>query len=309
MSVHNGMPYLPEAVDSVLRQTLTDLEFVIVDDGSTDGSGEYLDGRTDGRVRVLRERHAGLPAALNRGLELCRGQFVARMDADDVCLPERLERQVGFLSQHPDVGVVGSSVVCVGPTGTRGGLVAVPTEHEAVLKRLLARGLALCHPSVCFRASALRSIGGYRDLPAEDMDVFLRLTGSYRLANVEEPLLLWRVHPRSVTAQQMKKHQAGYLYHIECYRRRQRGEAVRSYEQFLAHMRDRPPWARLAWELDNYALGQYKIGLGQMLGGSPVRGRVRLVWAALCSPPRALKRAWRIASEGLGRTGGRARKS
>ncbi len=293
VAVHNGMPYLPEAVGSVWGQTLTDLELVIVDDGSTDGSGRYLDGLTGGRLRIIHQPHRGLSYALNRGLEVCQGQFLARMDADDVSLPSRLERQVEFLGEHPDVAAVGCSVIYVGPTGKRGSMVVVPTEHQEVLGRLLSRGLGLCHPSVCFRTSALRSIGGYRDLPAEDMDVFLRLADRYRLANVREPLLLWRVHLGSVTAQQMKSHQAGFLYHIECYRRRQAGQAVPTYGEFVARMQAWPLWRKAAWQMDNYALSQYKRSLAEMLGGHPLRGRVRLGWAALCSPGRVLRRGLR----------------
>jgi glycosyltransferase involved in cell wall biosynthesis len=118
MSVHNDLRYLPQAVDSILRQSFDGFEFLILDDGSTDGSADYLRRLTDPRVRLVRnETNLGLTRSLNGGLDLAGGEFIARMDADDVVMPERLARQVAFLQAHPDTGIVGSSRVLIDEAG------------------------------------------------------------------------------------------------------------------------------------------------------------------------------------------------
>src|SRR5690349_12551287 len=110
MSVYNDARFLPHAVESILAQSFEDFEFLVIDDGSTDASGAYLCGLTDGRVRLIRNpSNLGLTRSLNVGLGAARGTFVARMDADDVALPQRLARQVQFLRTHPKVGIVGCS--------------------------------------------------------------------------------------------------------------------------------------------------------------------------------------------------------
>src|SRR5438270_5801548 len=110
LPVHNGMRFLREALESVLRQTLGDFELLVVDDGSTDDTPEVLASVRDGRLRVLRQEHEGLVAALNRGADEARAPYLARMDADDVSLPRRLERQIALLAADESVGIVGCGV-------------------------------------------------------------------------------------------------------------------------------------------------------------------------------------------------------
>lgn len=192
LPVYNGLPYLPAAVESVLAQTYTDFELVAVDDGSTDGSGAWLDAAAarDARVRVVRQPNAGIVAALNRGLAACRGEFVARMDADDRCYPERLERQVAFLDAHPAVGAVGSGSDVQTPEGLRAQ--QAPTTPDLVRWELLFNN-PMTHPTVTLRRSALERVGGYRaDFPHnEDYDLWDRLCAVCDVTNLPERLLLF----------------------------------------------------------------------------------------------------------------------
>ena len=202
--VYNAADYLEKAVDSARMQTFADVEVVCVDDGSTDGGGELLDfiAAGDGRVRVIHQQNAGSAAALNRGVAEARGGIIARMDADDVTVPERIEKQVAFLDANPDVVCVGGRVRYVDPSGAAWGESDQPTGHEAIVALLLSgKGDAIQHPLATFRRAAFEAVGGYDPAceSAEDIDLWLRLADVGRLANLPEVLLDYRLHHGSVT--------------------------------------------------------------------------------------------------------------
>jgi hypothetical protein len=195
--VFNGEAYLAEAVESVLEQTLEELELVAVDDGSRDASRAILEGfaRADPRVRLLaNEKNLGISAALNRGWRAARAPYIARLDADDVSLPDRLARQVEFLDAHPSVAVVGGAAIIIGVTGRRTSTMRFPTASRTIHSTLL-RHNCLAHPSVMLRRTALEEVGGYRLAHVEDYDLWLRISERFDLANLSDPLILYRVHP------------------------------------------------------------------------------------------------------------------
>ena len=196
MSTHNDLSFLPEAVDSILAQTLTDFEFLIVDDGSTDGSGAYLAGLRDPRVRVLRNAaNEGLTRSLNRGLNEAAGRYVARMDADDVALPGRLARQVEFLEANPELGLLGTARVLIDEAGGEvAGGPAVCGSLRVRWKMLL--GNAFAHPTVMLRRSALERHGLRYDesfRTAQDYELWTRLLCHTGGDNLDEPLLRYRL--------------------------------------------------------------------------------------------------------------------
>jgi GT2 family glycosyltransferase len=197
LPVYNGERFLTDAVDSILAQTFRDFELIGIDDGSLDGSGEILDrfALADSRVRALRQANAGIIAALTRGLALARGEFIARMDADDVAHPERLARQAAFLDAHPDIAVVGCAVTLIDERGKRIRDVEYPRTPEAVAE-FLEIGAPLAHPAVMMRRDAVLAVGGYREAyrHAEDYDLWLRMAERYRMANLPDRLLLYRQH-------------------------------------------------------------------------------------------------------------------
>jgi hypothetical protein len=206
MPVHNGGPYLEAAVDSILGQSFADLEFVIVDDGSTDSTGDVLRRyqTVDRRVRVVHQEKAGLVASLNRGCGLARAAYLARMDADDIAFPDRLARQVEFLDRHPNVAVVGSAVMRIDASGREIKRNVCPTSHAEIVEAL-REYTCFTHPSVTLRAAALADVGGYRWAygPAEDYDLWLRLSERYKLANLPDPLLYYRVYPGQISVRQL----------------------------------------------------------------------------------------------------------
>jgi glycosyltransferase involved in cell wall biosynthesis len=200
LPVRDGAAYLGAAVESVLFQTLRELELIVVDDGSTDETAAIVAGYADDRIRVLRQEPLGLVAALNRGLTASSGRYLARMDADDVSLPERLERQVAFLDQNPKVALVVPGVELIDAHGRSTGTLVLPPSDAALRRRLLLRN-AFTHGAAAMRRDALESAGGYTDDYGsnEDYDLWRRLARDWRLAAIPEVLYRYRIHPEAVT--------------------------------------------------------------------------------------------------------------
>ncbi|MEP7356058.1 MAG: glycosyltransferase family 2 protein [Anaerolineales bacterium] len=200
MSVYNGLPYLPAAFDSILNQTFTDFEFVVIDDSSTDGSEALLReyAASDARVVLVRnERNLGLVTSLNKGLALTRGEYIARQDADDISLPQRLEKQVAFLDSHPAVGLLGTLTQVIDAQGqpVHGTGHFMPLTDNAALQAQLLRNNPFCHGSVMLRRICLERSGPYDPRAiTEDYELWLRLAEVTELAKVEPVLYLYRVH-------------------------------------------------------------------------------------------------------------------
>jgi glycosyltransferase involved in cell wall biosynthesis len=205
MPVYNAERFVAEAMRSVLAQTFADFEFVVVDDGSSDSSAEIVRSIGDPRIVLIRhEKNAGLRAALNTGCEAARGTFVARMDADDVSLPPRFERQLSVMRADPRIGVVGSQVENIDENGRSKGVKRLPTDPALVAWSMLFFN-SLVHPAVMMRRDVLASVGFY---PAgcaggtEDYALFMRMSRVTRLANVDEVLLRYRVWGSNMTNRQ-----------------------------------------------------------------------------------------------------------
>ena len=199
LPVYDGERYVAEAVESILVQTFRDFELLIVDDGSKDGSLEILRdyaGR-DPRVRLTSRPNAGLVPTLNEMLARARGEFIARMDADDVALPERFARELAYLRTHPECLAVGSAVDWIDPEGELLKRHVPPLGHDEIdAAHLRSREAEICHPSVLVRASAFERVGLYDAAldGAEDLDLWLRMAEVGKLANLAEPLLRYRFH-------------------------------------------------------------------------------------------------------------------
>lgn len=201
LAVFNGAATLPETIDSILSQTFTDFEFIIVDDGSSDETPRIIRhyAERDARIRpIFRTKNHGMGQApgANEGIAAARTELIARIDADDIALPERLRRQVDYLQAHPDVGAVGSNVYHIGRTPRHDRLVKLPAEHEDIMQ-VLPRGNCIYQSAVMLRRTLAIEVGGYRELfkCAEDYDLWLRLSRRSRLANLQEPLIRYRLTP------------------------------------------------------------------------------------------------------------------
>ena len=191
--VFNAEKYLPEALRSILKQTLADFELLVVYDRSKDRSLEILEeyARGDSRLKIIAGPGKGLPSALNSALEVARGKYIARMDADDICVPNRFEKQVRFLEEHPDVGIVGSSFTVFDDRGALR-VIRHPTEPLELFWKMIT-DTKIAHPTVMFRRSALGD-ARYPDVEAEDFALFSRMMRRTKIANIGEPLLSYRTH-------------------------------------------------------------------------------------------------------------------
>ena len=205
MAVWNGEKYLSLSMDSILAQTFTDFELLVLDDGSTDSTLDILRkyAARDHRVRVITRENRGLVASLNELLGQANGQFVARMDADDISLPNRFSLQVQFLRDHPDVVCVGGNVEVIDEKGRLLTTFRYADSDEEIQERNLSGQTGICHPSATMRRDALVRAQGYDShfFPAEDLDLWLRLGEIGKLANLQDIVLRYRFHASSVSEQ------------------------------------------------------------------------------------------------------------
>nr|WP_294514592.1 glycosyltransferase [uncultured Rhodopila sp.] len=203
MTTYNGAGFIRDSIDSVLAQTLTDFELVVVDDGSTDATAAVLAAYDDPRLRVVRpERNLGVAGARNFGLEACRGGYIAAHDHDDISLPERLAVQVRYLDAHPEVVLAGTEVLLRLQDGR-----ILPTDHApgsspALVHWMLHVDNPFTWSSVMIRAAALRRLGAFlrpEAEPADDFDLYHRLLGIGALARLDETLTIYRWHASNTT--------------------------------------------------------------------------------------------------------------
>ncbi|MCL1981896.1 MAG: glycosyltransferase [Clostridiales bacterium] len=233
MSVYNGESYLAEAVDSILGQTFSDFIFLILDDASTDATPEMLKryAARDNRITIItNERNLGLAASLNRGISHIDTPYIARMDADDISLPERLEKQLAFIESQPETVALGSWVEAIDAAGA-------PVEsqwfmdirryldHADICKALLLGQSVLVHPSAMLRTVPLKNIGGYRACfrYAQDYDLWLRLLPIGKLAVLPETYLRYRIHAETASVAKLNKQRIANVSALSAALIRERG--------------------------------------------------------------------------------------
>lgn len=199
MSIYNGEIYLKESIESILDQTFKDFEFIIIDDGSTDKSEKIIKSYNDSRIKFLKNnKNIGLTKSLNKGLELCKGDFIARMDADDISLPVRLEKQLDYMNKNKNVDICGSWSMTIGQKF--GEIRKCPINHEEIKCQLLLNNI-ICHSSVIMRKKSISKEGiRYNEsyLYAQDFDFFVRMINQFRFSNIPEVLIRYRIHDNQI---------------------------------------------------------------------------------------------------------------
>lgn len=224
MSVYNGAPHVYACVQSILQQTFANFEFLILNDGSTDNSSAVLNelAQSDHRIRLIERENRGLVASLNELIDAARAPLLARMDSDDIAMPERLEKQVEYLTSNPEVGVLGTNTHDLNEIGF---IISASDDYPltpADSRSNLKDGPPVCHPSVMMRTDIIRKLAGYRAAfrHAEDYDLWLRASLLTDIANLPERLLLYRRSPTQISQRhagdQAKAAAIAWLDHVQC---------------------------------------------------------------------------------------------
>jgi glycosyltransferase involved in cell wall biosynthesis len=200
LPVYNAERFLRQSIESILKQSFEDYEFLIIDDGSTDASAQIIKSYRDPRIRLLQnEKNRKLYGALNRGLDIAQGEYVARMDADDISLPHRLGRQAEFLDKHPDIGVVGTWAKCIDENDRVIGTACYPTRSNLLAWQLFYRS-PLINTTIMMRYELVKKADFYRSFScAEDYDLWSRLVEQTRFANMPDFLVHYRIWSKSLT--------------------------------------------------------------------------------------------------------------
>ena len=200
LSVYNQAQYLPQAIISILNQSLTDFEFLIIDDGSTDSTPQILKGYRDRRITVFTHRRSlGLATSLNQLIHRSQGNYLTRMDADDIAYPQRLKVQRDYLTRHPRIAACGTAVDLIDLAGKPIGRKHFPRR---ITKTLLMRYNPLIHPTIMIRKEVCTYDANLNG--AEDYDLWLRLGSKYQLANINRVLLTYRVNPEGISWNSLK---------------------------------------------------------------------------------------------------------
>jgi glycosyltransferase involved in cell wall biosynthesis len=299
MAARDAEATIADAVESIVGQTLREWELIVVDDGSRDRTGDVAAGlaRKDDRIKTLRTSGLGPAAARNVGLEVAGGQYVAILDADDLAVANRLERQVGYLRDHPEVAAAGSAALHFVSKGTAAGRFPPgPTsESELRLWRNQGRLIAWCHSSVMWRAAAIRSLGGFDQqfAQAEDSELINRAVYNHGLLvlGLREALVWFRLSPAGLSTAGIREQRMAARYLELRNRCWLNGNPPPSFDQYLTEpfgRRQRMRWARHDSAAQLYRDAGYKLAVGNRTAAA-----WRVAVAATLHPRYVLPKVWR----------------
>lgn len=209
MSVFNGEKYLREAIESILEQTYKDFQFVIVNDGSTDSSLEIMREyqKKDQRIKIINQENTGLAKALNRGIKQAKGKYIARMDADDISKPDRLDKQIEFLENNPNCVALGTQSYVIDNDGNELFITNLPTEKKTIKENYLPARNPFYHGSVMFRKDSYIEVNGYNEDIIhfiEDLILWNNLSDIGELQNLSDALYVHRIQPNSLATRPKK---------------------------------------------------------------------------------------------------------
>lgn len=280
---YNAMPHIVETVKSMQSQTISNFFAIIIDDGSTDGTGDFLDDLKDKRFTVIHRSNVGYVESLNFGAEHVKTKYIARLDADDISLPERLSKQLQFLELHPDVSVIGSRNGYIAGKGRQFAIGLgrctirpsyAPPMKNPPLWNPVEDGQTITHSTAIIRTDAFRSVGGYRPLaPAEDLDLWLRLhDAGYKLACLDDVLALYRVGSTSVSSLSYGRQIQTIRYAGFCHECRIANRPEMDFDSFVSLN----PLSSAELDIAKARL-QLRVAMGHLLSGQLARGSAKLL--------------------------------
>ncbi|MBA4170196.1 MAG: glycosyltransferase [Chloroflexi bacterium] len=291
MPAYNAERFLHEALESVMAQTYEAFELIFIDDGSTDGSRAIAEAfaATDRRIRVISRENRGLCASLNQGIDLAHGPWVAIMHADDVMEPDRIERQIAFIEDHPHLAVASSFVTYIDEKGrTIGRYVSDLVDFDSVRSMYEKNEVVgFHHPAVMLRKDVVEAVGGYRDAfwPCEDVDLWNRiLEHGHQILVQPEFLLRYRFHGSSASISRARLLQRKFRWVEACIVARRSGREEPSWNEFLVQLTKLPWWARVNLERVDLARSLYKAAVLSYSQDRTISLMTNLSGAALLAP-------------------------
>jgi glycosyltransferase involved in cell wall biosynthesis len=299
LPVYNGMPYVEDAVESILAQTHDDFHFLIIDDGSRDGSTEYLKSINDSRVHLIVRENRGLGATLNQLFAESETEYVVRMDSDDVCAPDRLQKMVAFIDSNNDFVMAGSDQAFL-VDGKTLKAAPRPTDHENIRRLLLKKRPGILHPTVVVRRDAWARVGGYRLSGAgEDLDFCLRMCDVGKVTNIPEVLYYYRLHAKSISSSRRREINYGYDFGVACALARERGQTEPDPETYKLHWNARSIPSKVADSFTNLGQHFYRLSLVRRIEGRKLTSAALMVAAASVQPRTAADRLMQIAARAV----------
>ena len=293
MTCYNTSQYLPEAVNSVLKQTYRDFEFIIVNDGSTDNSAEYLDQLDDPRVTVIHQKNQGLGTPINKHLQACRGEFIARLDSDDYSYPQRLEKQVALMESSSDLIAIGSYMQFFNQNGELKSN-TFPVQHKDILGGLLNGWHTMPHATMMIRRSLFDKIEGYAWCGVgEDWGLQLDAAKYGKLGMVPEPLYKMRLHSTSNAWKGAARVFLGFDFAIQRYREWENGEPETTSEQFLREWENAGFWKRTSVNLRAISSTYHRQSMVDKLNGKRVSATAKLMVSAMLHPAKTFGSLWK----------------
>lgn len=200
MSCYNSEKYIADCISSVLKQTFSDFEFIIIDDNSTDESLNIIESFDDNRIILIKNNtNVGLTQNLNKGIEISKGEYIARIDSDDVCFPDRFQTQIDFLEKNDDISVVGSNAIMIDEYNKIVGITDETLKPDDIRNKCYLQN-PLLHPSVMMRKQFI-STNKYNELfkTCQDFELWVRTNKTYRFANIKKPLVFYRLNKMGAT--------------------------------------------------------------------------------------------------------------
>jgi glycosyltransferase involved in cell wall biosynthesis len=300
MAAYNAERYVAEAVESVLQQTHPDFELIVADDGSTDATQDILRRimKRDQRVRVLFCEHRGAAAARNSAVAEARSEWIVVMDSDDVMEPNRLERQIDFVSEHPGLDIASCLVTWINEHGHVLGKSQSELTTESAVAETFRRDaiLVFSHPGCMIRRDMIQRVGGYRPefWPSEDLDLFSRIAGAGgRILVQPEYLMKYRIHPQSGTGIGSDLDTSQFNWIRQCTLNRRSGLPEPTYQEFVQSIRSLPPHRRLDQRRRDIADIWYRKATLAYSLGQVERAVVLILGSSMLDPANSPKQVWR----------------
>ena len=301
---YNAAPFIGETLDSVLNQTYQNFEIIVVDDGSSDDTVKVIHDymAKDDRIQLIENAHAGVAVARNTGIDAAKHDWIALLDSDDLCLPERLEKQVAAIESDPDVIVWATHVYNIGPDGAVRDMTRVGPRSKDHFYELRSKGklIYIKNSSATMRKDKVLEAGGYdpRFKAGQDMELWDRLADYGPIVTIPEPLVSYRFHGGSITAHKFEFQLTVTRFLEARNRARLRGETL-DWDDFLEYDANRPAHIKLFRQIDMTSKRHYRNASEAISNKNYLSGVLHLSLATVRTPPVMIPRIWkRLAPKG-----------